>query len=245
MKQNLSTLVHGSSMWFSHALFGFWQISSLSDNLKVPWGDAISGNKTWPFTDRGYRSLESGFLLESPSTYRRPSPSACLVECLETRGCIVVFIQWNAQYGSPLIATKLEMENGTRRDGRFPCNVLIAFRMLSIFLPGTNTRRSIISVTMIFAVRKHVHIFISYPKKNLYAIAQHCYTQRMILLKYLKRLNTHRYLKIILLDYQNNYLTSSFIAMFALLLYFFKCFLNVWIMLLLITGIICVVWVCI
>jgi len=128
-------------------------------------------------------------------------------ECLETRGCIVVFIQWNAQYGSPLIATKLEMENGTRRDGRFPCNVLIAFRMLSIFLPGTNTRRSIISVTMIFAVRKHVHIFISYPKKNLYAIAQHCYTQRMILLKYLKRLNTHRYLKIILLDYQNNYLT--------------------------------------
>lgn len=125
MKQNLSTRVHGSWMRFSHALFGFWQISSLSDNLKVPWGDAISGNKTWPFTDRrGYRSLESGFLLESPSTYRRPSPSACLVECLETRGCIVVFIQWNAQYGSRLrlIATRLEMENGTRQGGRFPCS---------------------------------------------------------------------------------------------------------------------------
>lgn len=81
--------------------------ANLEENLKVPCKEATlsPGIKR----DRspivlGYRSLGSGFLFESSSTYRRPSPFALSAKRLETRAALwSISIQWNTQYGiSPL-----------------------------------------------------------------------------------------------------------------------------------------------
>lgn len=57
--------------WFSRALSSdfdkFLRFEITLRHLQIPRGDAISGNKTWPFTNRrGHRSLESGFLPRIP-----------------------------------------------------------------------------------------------------------------------------------------------------------------------------------
>lgn len=148
MKQNLRVhrFVSSSTRFsrtFSSDFDKFLRSQITSRHLKVPRGDAISRNKTWPFTDRrGYRSLESGFLLESLSTYRRPSPSARPAERLENRGALwSIFIQWNTQYGLRLSIPRLsDSKWETVTIWEVPSQrVLIAFKTLSIiFSPNTN-----------------------------------------------------------------------------------------------------------
>lgn len=143
MKQNPSIRIYRSyrsrrdSRTLSSDFDKFLRSRITSRHLKVPRGDVISGNKTWPFTDRrGYRSLKSGFLLESPSTYRRPSPSARPAERLETRAALwSIFIQWNAQYGPRLSVPQLldlKWKTRDRREVFLQLRVLIAFKMSPI-----------------------------------------------------------------------------------------------------------------
>jgi len=143
MKQNPSTRVRQSygrqrdSRTLSSDFDKFLHSQITSRHLKVPQGEAISGSKTWPFTDRrGYRSLESGFLLESPSTYRRPSPSACPAKRLETRDPLWSLFNGTCNTVRVSPSRSYQTRNGKRCATRWEVSlqqrVLIAFRMSSI-----------------------------------------------------------------------------------------------------------------